>query len=89
MPFRPVHFYGHIKVLKLPSHVREAKGVPVWTDGESCLSCWKMGIWDRIKFLFHGNVWMWIQTGESMPPVFLESERRVFEIADETPKSPK
>ncbi len=86
MPFTPCYFWGHTQVLQLPPHVKEAKAVPVWSDGESCLSCWKMGLWSRVKFLFHGKVWIWVQSGKSMPPIFLESERRVFEIADETPK---
>ncbi len=37
-----------------------AKPIPAYVDEASKLivTCWKMSIWERIKFLFSGKVWV-------------------------------
>jgi hypothetical protein len=48
--------------------------LPVWRDGRVCLSCWKGSLWDRIKFLLTGRMWLWVHGGGSQPPVCLETK---------------
>jgi hypothetical protein len=89
MAIRPHKFRGHTQILEVPPHIKQARIVPAWTDGESVVSCWKISLWDRVKLLFHGNIWLWMQTGKSMPPVFIECEKEIFEIALKTHKDPE
>lgn len=46
-------------------------------DGQS-ISCWKASLWERIKFLFHGKIWLGVYSGKSQPPVWLDCTRTVF-----------
>lgn len=44
-----------------------------------CLSCWRMGWWERTKALFHGRVWVWvISNSHTQPPIALSAQRNPF-----------
>jgi len=58
---------------------RLIESLPVFTDGESCLSCWKVPVWKRIKFLFHGKIWVSVLSGKTQPPVWVECYKTAFE----------
>ncbi len=47
------------------------------TDG-SCVSCWTVSLWQRIKFLFHGKIWLGVLSGSTQPPVWLDCTKSVF-----------
>ena len=49
----------------------ECSSLPVCTDGHQCVSCWKSGLWGRIKFLFRGKIWLSVLSGETQPPVWV------------------
>lgn len=57
------------------ANVESVIALPVWTDGEMCVSCWQMSLIDRLKALFVGRVWLAILSGESQPPVLVEITR--------------
>ena len=44
----------------------------------SCLSLWRTSFWNRLKFLFHGKIWLTIK-GDSQPSVALSCKKEIFE----------
>jgi len=42
--------------------------LPIWTDGEQCISCWAMSLRERLCALFFGRVWLALLSGETQPP---------------------
>lgn len=49
------------------------------TNNGQCISLWKATLWQRIVFLFHGNLWLSVLSGETQPPVWLELKKNVFD----------
>lgn len=39
------------------------------------ISCWKAGWRDRLRILFSGQVWLWVWSGRSAPPVSVQAYR--------------
>ena len=79
---RPIDFKQSTKVLQRPSTMtdKECASLPVWCDGEQCVSCWKPSFKERVKILFGGKVWLGVLSGKTQPPVFVSGEK-VFEEA--------
>lgn len=46
-------------------------------DG-TCVSLWRASFWERIKFLFHGNLWLGVHSGKTQPHVWLNCTKTVF-----------
>lgn len=46
-------------------------------DG-TCISCWTVPFWKRLKFLFHGRIWLGVCSGKTQPPVWLDCTNSVF-----------
>lgn len=46
-------------------------------DGQ-CISLWTVSFWKRLKFLFHGHLWLSVLSGKSQPPVWLDMSKTVF-----------
>ena len=49
----------------------ECSGLPIFTDGQVCISLWKPTIWERLKLLFTGRIWLGVLSGQSQPPVWV------------------
>ena len=67
----PANFEESNRTLTKPRDMTDEQctSLPVWTDGEHCLSCWQ-GTWlERLQFLFTGKLWLWVHSGETQPPV--------------------
>ena len=47
------------------------------TNGE-CISLWSISFWERLKFLFHGKLWLGVVSGKTQPPVWLNMTNTVF-----------
>ncbi len=77
---KPIDFPQSIKTLQRPSSMseKECLPLPVWSDGETCISCWKPTVLERIKILVKGKVWLGVYSGDTQPPVFVTADR-VFE----------
>lgn len=52
--------------------------LPVWTDGEQCISCWQMSWKERLSALIHGRVWVAVLSGSTQPPIYVHAERTAF-----------
>lgn len=50
----------------------------VYTNGEQCISRWRLTFWQRIKLLFTGHIWMSVYSGHTQPPVALCCCKTVF-----------
>lgn len=53
------------------SEVGEICALPVWTDGQQCVSLWRPTWRERISILFYGQVWCQVWFGQSQPPICL------------------
>lgn len=47
----------------------------VWTDGEQCVSCWKMSLRERFSALLFGRVWLALLSGQTQPPALVQASR--------------
>lgn len=54
----------------------------VYTDGNQCISCWKLSWKERVKALIFGNIWLSVLSGATQPPVWIECGKTVFERED-------
>lgn len=60
-------------------NVSDVIPLPVWTDGEQCVSCWRPSLRERISILLFGKVWLGVLSGRSQPPVYLTGTRKHLE----------
>lgn len=76
----PIAFKEANKNLRKPSNMtdKECKSLWIYTDGQNCISCWKMTWKQRIKALLFGKVWLGVYSGSTQPPVWLDCDRTVF-----------
>ncbi len=58
----------------------ECGPLPVYCDGEQCISLWQLSWRERISALIHGRVWLQVLSGETQPPVALSAQRTIFEV---------
>jgi len=77
---KPVRFKGSNKTLQpskqeYSSIVEGIGSLPIWTDGEQCVSCWKMSFRERLSVLLFGRVWLAVLSGVSQPPVSVRVSR--------------
>jgi len=77
----PIEFKEANKNLLKPSIMtdEECKNLPVFSNGERCISKWKMNLRERFHCLFRGYIWLGIRSGQTQPPVYLSAEKSVFE----------
>lgn len=54
---------------------KECKDLPVFSDGEFCVSCWHMSLWERLRALFLGKIWISIWSGHTQPPILITTEK--------------
>lgn len=86
---KPVDFKYSNKTLGPPKHWRYSDNVtgivpmPIWTDGEQCVSCWKMNLWERIKALLFGKVWVAVLSGNTQPPVGISVAKEYLKEVDD------
>jgi hypothetical protein len=52
--------------------------LPIFTDGEQCISCWQLSFIERLKALWFGKIWLGIHAGRTQPPVWLSADNEVF-----------
>lgn len=57
---------------------KECAPLPIYRENETCISCWKASFWQRVKFLFHGKIWLGVLSGETQPPVWVDCTKTVF-----------
>ena len=58
---------------------KEIVPLPVWSDGEQCISLWQMTWRERLSALIFGRVWLQVLSGQTQPPVALTAAQTIFE----------
>ena len=56
----------------------ECHSLWIQTDQKVCISLWCASFWERVKFLFHGKIWLGVYSGMTQPPVWLDCKNRLF-----------
>lgn len=79
----PIEFINQTKVLQPNSNQKEIDGkqvgtLPIFTDGDQVISCWRLSFRERIKALWFGKIWLGIYSGQTQPPVWLSCDENVF-----------
>jgi len=85
----PVKFAEANKNLLKPSSMTDAECASLWvfSDGQQCVSRWRLTWRDRLRVLWYGHVWLSVYSGYTQPPVRLDSCETVFQtIEDQTRK---
>ena len=79
-----------MKPLEFKEATIELKKPPSMTDEEcgslfvlqskdsECISLWTAPFIQRLKFLFHGKLWLGILSGKTQPPVWLDMKKTIF-----------
>ena len=81
----PVIFEGSNKTLQPTGEVTYSDSVvgisplPIWTDGEQCVSCWSMSWRERLSAVVFGRVWVAALTGQIQPPMCVLAEKNYFD----------
>lgn len=78
---KPLHFEeAHIE-LKKPASMTDDECGSLWvhrSENGECISLWTVPFWQRLKFLFHGKLWLGVNSGNTQPPVWLDMTKTVF-----------
>ena len=53
-------------------------GLPCFTNGEQCVSRWKLSWWERLAVLWRGHVWLAVLSGKTQPPVCITVDKTYF-----------
>ena len=77
----PIKFKEATKCLSKPQSMtdEECNSLWVYSDGNICISLWKLSFAERLKALFFGKIWLGILSGQSQPPVWISAMKTVFE----------
>lgn len=81
----PAKFPQSNVTLKCPDEIdgQPCGDLPVYTDGKVCVSLWRLTWLDRLRALFYGNLWLYLWTGATQPPVGLIMDKTVFIVRPE------
>lgn len=60
------------------ANVTAVKPLSIWTDGEQCVSCWRMSWRERLAALWYGRVWAATLSGSTQPPLCVLAQRAYF-----------
>ena len=76
----PVEFDESTKTLSKPESMidEECASLPVYNDGEVCISKWRMSWIERLHCLIRGYVWIWVLSGATQPPIAIDATKTVF-----------
>lgn len=76
----PKYFKEAKTELKKPASMTDEECSSLWIykQNGTCISLWTTSLWERIKFLFHGHIWIGVLSGESQPPIWLDSKQSIF-----------
>jgi hypothetical protein len=77
---KPIDFPQSNKTLLKPETMtdEECGSLPVYTDGQVCISLWKPTWRERLSMLVFGRVWLWVYYGETQPPVAIETHQTIW-----------
>ena len=78
---KPIEFKESNITLNKPSNMtdKECSSLPVYTDGEQCISCWKPTWKEWWAILIYKKVWLSVFSGTTQSPVWLLGSKTAFE----------
>jgi hypothetical protein len=79
---KPIYFKESNVELRKPKSMKDSECGSLFirrTEDGQCISLWNVPFWQRVKFLFHGNVWLGVLSGKTQPPVWLDMRKTIFE----------
>ena len=84
---KPVTFKYSNKVLqpssqKYSTNVASVEALPIWTDGEQCVSCWKMSLRERLSAILFGRIWLSLLSGETQPPACIQVGKEYLQVKE-------
>jgi hypothetical protein len=70
---KPSAFGEMNNILSAPSNMKKADcaELPVFSNGNVIISCWESSFWDRIRFLFFGEMWLVVRAAKTQYPCYL------------------
>ena len=60
---------------------RGGKVFPRWSDGQNCVSCWRMSWRERLSGLLFGRLWLHVVGSPKHPPVWVEVSRKCLKVS--------
>ena len=80
----PAKFEYQTKILERPEGMTddECGPLPIYNDGDQCISLWRLSWRERISALIFGRVWLQVLSGNTQPPVALNAARTIFQDVD-------
>lgn len=78
---KPIHFKEAQIELKKPNTMTDEECSSLWihrTEDGQCISLWSTSFLERLKFLFHGKLWLGVVSGKTQPPVWVDMTKTVF-----------
>jgi len=78
---KPINFKEATTELEKPESMTDEECSSLFihqTEAGTCISCWTVSFWQRVKFLFHGKIWLGVLSGHTQPPVWLDCSSTVF-----------
>jgi len=81
---KPIKFKEANKNLLKPESMSDEECGSLWvfSDGEQCISCWRMTFKQRIKALLWGRVWLSVRSGNTQPPVRVDCDKTIFTVEE-------
>jgi len=80
----PVPFPEQNRTLRPPRNMteEECSSLDVYSNGEQCISCWKLTPEEMMEVLQTGVVWVQIFSGDTQPPILIGVSRPFTEDDD-------
>ena len=77
---KPLHFREATIELKKPKNMTDEECSSLWIyrQDNNCISLWTASFSERLKFLFHGHIWIGILSGQTQPPIWLDCKDNIF-----------
>lgn len=82
---KPITFKESNRILQPGNHPGyEVVPLHIFSDGDYCVSCWRLNLRERFSALFFGKTWLYILSGTTQPPVYIEVMQKGFIDKEET-----
>lgn len=78
---KPIYFKESTIELKKPASMTDDECGSLYiynSENGECISCWSVSFWSRLKFLFHGKIWLGVLSGKTQPPVWIDCKKNIF-----------
>lgn len=59
-------------------NIESVHPLPIWTDGEQCVSLWRLSWRERIGILLRGTLWVQVLSGNSQLPIAFWTKGKFF-----------